>query len=57
VVASREDPLRVVSIDLPADATSVTLPLLESDAAYTLEVLAQEASGNQTVTQISFRTS
>lgn len=56
-IVEREDPLRVFSVDLPASATSVTIPsqYLESGIEYKLEVQAIEASGNQTLTEISFR--
>jgi hypothetical protein len=58
-IVEREDPLRVFSVDLPASATSVTIPsqFLESGNEYKLEVQAIEASGNQTITEISFRVS
>jgi hypothetical protein len=56
-IVEREDPLRVFSVDLPASATSVTVPVefIESGTAYKLEVQAIEASGNQTLTEIEFR--
>jgi hypothetical protein len=55
-IVEREDPLRVFSVDLPASATSVTIPseFLESGIEYKLEVQAIEASGNQTLTEITF---
>lgn len=55
-IVEREDPLRVFSADLPASATSVTIPseFLESGTEYKLEVQAIEASGNQTLTEITF---
>jgi hypothetical protein len=55
-IVTREDPLRVFSVDFPASATSVTIPseFLESGIEYKLEVHAIEASGNQTLTEISF---
>jgi len=58
VVVTREDPHREMSIDLPGDVTSVTLPgeLLESATAYGLEVTAEETSGNRTTTEFSFST-
>jgi hypothetical protein len=58
-IVEREDPLRVFSVDLPASATSVTIPsqFLESGIEHKLEVQAIEASGNQTITEISFRVS
>jgi hypothetical protein len=58
-IVEREDPLRVFSVDLPASAGSVTIPseFLESGVEYKLEVQAIEASGNQTIREISFRVS
>jgi hypothetical protein len=55
-IVEREDPLRVFSVDLPASATSVTIPseFLETGIEYLLEVQAIEASGNQTLTEIRF---
>ena len=56
VIVEREDPLRVFSADLPPSAGSLTIPpeFLEPDIEYKLEVAAIEASGNQTLTEISF---
>jgi hypothetical protein len=56
VVVTRENPHRVLSVDLPATVTNVTLPpqFLARNTVYSLEVLAIEASGNQTLTEISF---
>jgi hypothetical protein len=56
-IVEREDPLRVFSADLPASATSVTVPreYLEPGTQYKLEVQAIEASGNQTLTEVEFR--
>ena len=58
VIVSREDPLRVLSLDLPATTTSVTVPpeFLEPGTEYRFEVLAIEASGNQTITESVFET-
>lgn len=58
VIVTREEPLRVFSVDLPASATSVTVPpeFLEPSTEYSLEVLARERSGNQTITEVSFVT-
>ncbi|HET6773335.1 MAG TPA: fibronectin type III domain-containing protein [Acidimicrobiales bacterium] len=58
VIVERENPLRVFSVDLPATTTSVTVPpeFLEPGTQYKLEVLAIEASGNQTITEIEFMT-
>ncbi len=59
VIVERENPLRVFSVDLPASDNSVTIPseFLDSGAEYKLEVLAIEASGNQTLTEIMFHVS
>ena len=56
VIVTRERPLRVFSADLPASASSLTVPseFLEPGAEYKLEVQAIEASGNQTLTEITF---
>jgi len=56
VIVTRERPLRVFSADLPASANSMTVPseFLESGTEYKLEVQAIEASGNQTLTEITF---
>jgi hypothetical protein len=58
-IVERENPLRVFSADLPASAHSVTVPaeFLEAGTDYKLEVQAIEASGNQTLTEITFRVS
>ena len=58
-IVEREDPLRVFSVDLPASVTSVTIPkeFLESGTEYKLEVQAIEASGNQTLTEVTFSVS
>ncbi len=59
VIVEREEPvLRVFTIDMPSDARSVTIPpeFLEPDATYKYEVLAVEASGNQTITEVEFET-
>jgi hypothetical protein len=54
VIVTREDPLRVFSVDLPASANRLPVPaeFLESGTEYQLEIQAIEESGNQT-----FRTS
>jgi hypothetical protein len=56
VIVERENPLRVFSVDLPATDNSVTIPseYFDSGIEYKLEVLAIEASGNQTLTEITF---
>jgi hypothetical protein len=55
-IVEREDPLRTFSADLPASVRQVTVPaeFLEGRTEYKLEVQAIEASGNQTLTEISF---
>jgi hypothetical protein len=55
LVVSDADPVRVFSVDLPANATSVAVPaefLLDGD--YKVEVLAIEKSGNQSLSEIAF---
>jgi hypothetical protein len=54
----RPAPLLVFSVFLPASATGVTVPaeFIEGNADYIFEVLAIEASGNQTITESSFET-
>ena len=56
-IVEREDPLRVFNADLPASVTSVTIPAeyLEPGNEYKLEVQAIEESGNQTISELSFR--
>jgi len=56
VIVTREDPLRVYSVDLPASARSVPVPaeFLEPDTEYELEIQAIEESGNQTFTTAMF---
>lgn len=50
--------LRVFSVDVSNEATSVTVPpeFFESGKAYKVEVLAIETSGNKTITELSFET-
>jgi hypothetical protein len=56
VVVTRENPHRVFTVDLPASVNALTISpeFLESHTGYALEVLAIEASGNQTLTEIAF---
>ncbi|HZA26476.1 MAG TPA: fibronectin type III domain-containing protein [Actinomycetota bacterium] len=58
VVVVREDPLQTLEADLPATATEMSVPteFLESGTEYKVEVLAIEASGNATLTEITFST-
>jgi hypothetical protein len=53
---TREDPLRVLSADLPASARRLPVPaaFLQRGTEYKAEVLAIENSGNQTLTEVSF---
>jgi hypothetical protein len=55
-IFERDDPLRVLSVDLPASATSVTIPaeFLEAGTEYLFELQAIEASGNITFSEIHF---
>lgn len=50
--------VRVFSITVPAATTQVTLPaeLILANAEYKFEVLAIEASGNQTISESTFKT-
>lgn len=60
VIIEREDPNRELDIiNLPSSATQVTIPagFLENDTEYEFEVIVKEVSGNQTITESSFRTS
>ncbi len=54
----RPQPLLAFSVFLPAAITEVTVPpeFLEANADYKFEVLAIEASGNQTITESEFTT-
>jgi hypothetical protein len=56
VIVTREDPLRVYSVDLPASGRKVPVPaaFLEPGTEYELEIQAIEESGNQTFTTIFF---
>jgi hypothetical protein len=65
VIVDREDPdpfrllgTRSLVIDLPASATSVTVPpeFLEPATEYSFEVLAIDVSGNQTISESAFIT-
>jgi hypothetical protein len=50
VIVTREDPLRVYQVELPASARQVPIPaaFLQSDTEYELEIQAIEESGNWT---------
>ena len=56
VIVTREDPLRVYSVDLPALARRVPIPaeFLQSGTEYELEIQAIEESGNWTFTTSTF---
>jgi hypothetical protein len=58
VIVERVDPqpLLIFSVHLPATVTKVTVPaeFIQANADYIFEVLAIEASGNQTITESSF---
>jgi Fibronectin type III domain len=56
VIVTREDPLRILSVDLPASVTRLQVPVqfLQPGTEYAIEVLAIERSGNQTLTEIFF---
>lgn len=56
VIVTTENPLRVFSADLPATARTMPVPseFLEPKTRYKVEVLAIEASGNQTLTEVAF---
>ena len=58
VVEREEDPLRVLKVDVSNTTTSVTVPseFMEPGTAYKWEVLAIEASGNQTIAEREFET-
>ncbi|MGH9793949.1 MAG: hypothetical protein ACRD5G_04175 [Candidatus Acidiferrales bacterium] len=60
VIVEREKPapLLAFSVNLPATITRVTVPpeFLQANAEYKFEVLAIEASGNQTISQGNFTT-
>ena len=58
VIVTRENPLRVYSVDVSAGTTSVTVPpaFLEAGTEYELEILAIEESDNQTISLLFFET-
>ena len=57
-IVEREDPFRKFEVDLPASQTSVTIPseFVEPGTDYKIEVQSIERSGNQTISEIPFRT-
>jgi len=58
VIVSPDGPGATLEIELPATATRLTVPaeLVRPRSAYKVEVIAREKSGNQTITQVAFRT-
>ncbi len=58
VIVTKEDPLRVYSVDVPAETTSVSIPpeFLEAGTEYELEIIAIEESDNQTISLLFFET-
>lgn len=58
VVVTEAEPSRVLEADLPATANEMTVPaeFLEPGTEFKVEVLAIEASGNQTLSEITFST-
>jgi hypothetical protein len=58
VVVSKDGTNRELGMDLTPQVTSVTIPaaFLEPGAKYDVEVVARESSGNETVTEVPFRT-
>jgi hypothetical protein len=58
VIVTQDKPERVLDLTMPPDATRVSIPseFLLPGKEYALEVLAREASGNQIITEIAFKT-
>jgi hypothetical protein len=58
VIVTRVDPLRVYSVEVAAETTSVTVPpeFLDLDTEYEVEILAIEESDNQTISLLIFHT-
>ena len=58
VIVSNADTGKGLSVELPPSATSASIPreFLTAGTEFTLEVLAREASGNQTITEVAFKT-
>ena len=56
MIATREDPLRVYQVELPASARSVPIPaaFLQAGTEYELEIQAIEESGNWTFSTSTF---
>lgn len=53
-----DEPKRVISVQLLPTQRSVRIPVefLEPDKNYKYEIVAKETSGNQTITEVAFRT-
>jgi hypothetical protein len=58
VIVTAEGPGGSFRVDLPATATSATIPagFFARGAEYAVEVIARASSGNQTITEVPFRT-
>lgn len=58
IVETEQGPLRVLDVKLPATATELSVPpeFMQTGGEYKVEVLAIEKSGNQTLTEVPFRT-
>jgi Fibronectin type III domain len=58
VVVTEAEPSRALEADLPATATEMAVPpqFMEPGAEFKVEVLAIEASGNQTLSEVAFTT-
>ena len=58
MIVSEEGSERELSMDLEPGATSATITrgFLAAGRDYAVEVLARERSGNQTITEVPFRT-
>jgi hypothetical protein len=59
VIVTEERSERELSMDLEAGATSATISpgFLAPRRDYAVEVIARERSGNQTITEVPFKTS
>jgi hypothetical protein len=58
VVVTEAEPSRALEADLPATATEMAIPaqFMEPGTEFKVEVLAIEASGNQTLSEVAFTT-
>ena len=59
VIVTEQESERELSMDLSPDATNAVIPagFFAPGAEYAVEVLARERSGNQTITEVAFKTS